>query len=64
MLQLVPMLLRELPETIVARCPWWEKSIAGELILQACHGGGLSQLKGNSWPPLEVVTESGDKVNA
>jgi len=25
-------------------------------------GGGLSILKGSSWPPLEVVTESGNKV--
>jgi hypothetical protein len=54
---------RLLPETVVARCRWWEKSIACELIFQACHGGGLSQLKGNPWPLLEVVAESGDKVN-
>jgi hypothetical protein len=24
-------------------------------------GGGLSMLKGNYWPPLEVVAESGNK---
>ena len=60
--KLVPTLLIELPEvTVVAQCGWWAKSMACELVFQGRHGGGLSQLKRNSWPPLEVVAEFADE---